>query len=166
MIRIRKVESMRIKVGRGIEKALWSIAIPGFGQLLNGRYLKGVILIILEFTINIKANINTIIVSSFLGQTELAVQQANYQWLMFYPCVYLFSIWDAYKDGADKDSPLLFVPFVIAAYAETIAVIYSKVVRIDGVLLGPIFLPMLFIFIGLGIGFATRFIILNVKRNT
>lgn len=151
-------------VDGGIEKALWSIAIPGFGQLLNGKYIKGIIFISLEFIINAKANINTIIVLSFLGQTELAVQQANYQWLMFYPCVYLFSIWDAYKDGTNKEGLLLFLPFAISAYIETIGVIYSKTLRINGVLLGPIFLPMICIFLGLGLGFIIRFFVLKVIK--
>jgi hypothetical protein len=149
--------------GGGLEKALWSIAIPGFGQFLNRRYFKGIVLIALEFLINSQANINTAIVSSFLGNTELAVSQSNYQWLMFYPCVYLYSIWDAYKDGQEKESPLLFLPFAIAAYVETIGVIYSKVFRINGILLGPIFLPMACIFLGLSIGFLIRALILKLS---
>jgi hypothetical protein len=145
----------------GMEKLLWSVAIPGFGQLLNKKYVKGIILIALEFLINVNANINTIIVSSFLGLTELAVQQANYQWLMFYPCVYIFSLWDAFKDGEDEVAPLLYIPFAVAAYIETVGVIYSKSFRVFGILLGPIFLPMICIFIGLGIGFIIRYLILN-----
>jgi hypothetical protein len=145
-----------------VEKVLWSIAIPGFGQLLNGKYLKGVILIILEFVVNVQAKINTIIVLSFLGETEMAVKQANYQWLMFYPCVYLFGIWDAYRDSKNPKPPLLAIPFAISAYVETIGVIYSKVFRINGVLLGPIFLPMICIFLGLGIGFIIRHFILKL----
>jgi hypothetical protein len=154
---------MKVTVGSGLEKALWSIAIPGFGQFLNRKYFKGIVLVFLEFLINVNGNINTLIVSSFLGETELAVSQANYQWLMFYPCVYLYSIWDAYKDGAgEKEKPLLFVPFAIAAYVETVGVIYSKIFRIKGVLLGPIFLPMACIFLGLGIGFVIRYLALKV----
>jgi hypothetical protein len=130
------------------------------------KNFKGIVLIILEFLINVKANINTAIVLSFLGQTELAVETSNYQWLMFYPCVYLFSIWDAFRDGSkDEEKPLLFLPFAIDAYVETAGVIYSKVFRINGVLLGPIFLPMACIFIGLGIGFIIRYIILRIKNN-
>jgi hypothetical protein len=153
---------MKVKIGSGLEKALWSIAIPGFGQFLNKKYFKGIVLVILEFLINSNANINTAIVLSFLGQTELAVNVSNYQWLMFYPCVYLYSIWDAYKDGSEKEeSPLLFIPFALAAYIETVGVIYSKVFKINGVLLGPIFLPMICIFIGLGIGFIIRYFVLK-----
>ncbi len=153
------------KTGGGMEKALWSVAIPGFGQLLNGKYFKGSILIFLEFLINMKAHINTLIVSSFLGKTELAVQQADYQWLMFYPCVYLFSIWDAYRDAEKKEVPLLYLPFALSAYIETTGVVYSKTFRINGFLLGPIFLPMLCIFIGLGVGFILRYIILKLSKN-
>ena len=157
---------MKIIVGSGIEKVLWSIAIPGFGQFLNKKYFKGIVLIILEFLINMKANINTAIVLSFLGETELAVKVSNYQWLMFYPCVYLFSIWDALRDGGkDEEKPLLFLPFAVSAYIETIGVIYSKIFRINGVLLGPIFLPLICIFIGLGIGFIIRYIILRIINN-
>ncbi|MBL4937603.1 hypothetical protein JK636_17955 [Clostridium sp. YIM B02515] len=149
-----------------LEKALWSIAIPGFGQLMNKKYFKGIILIILELIINVKANINTAIVLSFLGQTEQAVELSNYQWLMFYPCVYLYSIWDAYKDACEeKEKPLLFLPFAIAAYVETVGVIYSKIYRIKGVLLGPIFLPMACIFIGLVIGFVIRYLVLKISKN-
>jgi hypothetical protein len=150
------------KIDDGIEKALWSIAIPGFGQFLNKKYFKGVVLIALEFIINQNAHINTIIISSFLGETELAVEQANYQWLMFYPCVYLFAIWDAYKDASPKDSPLLFLPFALAAYIETVGVIYSKTFKINGILLGPIFLPMLCIFLGLSIGFIIKYLTLKL----
>ena len=160
---------MKQTIGSGLEKALWSIAIPGFGQLMNKRYLKGIVLITLEFIINAKANINTAIVLSFLGKTQQAVEEVNYQWLMFYPCVYLFSIWDAYKDGSEeKDKPLLFLPYAIAAYVETIGVIYSKVFRIYGTLLGPIFLPMACIFVGLFIGFIIRYLVLRIiyKRNS
>jgi hypothetical protein len=154
---------VKVTVGSGLEKALWSIAIPGFGQFLNKRYFKGIVLIILEFVINVNAKINTAIVFSFLGQTELAVQVSNYQWLMFYPCVYLYSIWDALRDGSeDEEKPLLFLPFAVSAYIETIGVIYSKVFRVNGVLLGPIFLPLICIFIGLGIGFIIRYIILRL----
>lgn len=150
----------------GVEELLWSIGLPGFGQFLNKKYFKGIVLVILEFVINVKANINTIIVLSFLGQTEAAARQANYQWLMFYPCVYIFGIWDAYKDAREKESPLLFIPFAAAAYIETVGVIYSRTFRLNGVLLGPIFLPMISIFIGLGIGFIIRYVLLKIlNRN-
>ena len=144
-----------------IEKILWSIALPGFGQFLNGKLIKGIVLIFLEFLINVQANINTIILLSFNGNIQQAIESANYQWLMFYPCIYMFAIYDAYRDaGGDKVS-LSFLPFVVSAYTGTIGVIYSAKFTIFGVLLGPVFLPILFFVLGVTIGYILRVVLLK-----
>jgi hypothetical protein len=70
-----------------LEAILWSIALPSFGQFLNGHLLKGIIFIILEFTINVMSTFNQAIMYSFLGKINEAYGVVNYQWLMFYPCV-------------------------------------------------------------------------------
>ncbi|WP_040203350.1 hypothetical protein [Neobacillus jeddahensis] len=149
-----------------IEKLLWSIALPGFGQLLNQKYVKGVLFIFLEYLVNIQSNFNEAIISSFHGDTNTSIEQINFNWLMFYPCLYFFSMWDAVKDanGGGKNSPFLFLPFVFAAYFVTIGLIYSPDIKVFGVLFGPIFLPMLFVIPGVIIGlvikkFITSFII-------
>jgi TM2 domain-containing membrane protein YozV len=73
-----------------IEKLLWSVALPGFGQFLNGRYFKGTILLILEFLINVQANFNEVIILSFQGDIQKAIEQTDYGWLMFIPaCISL-----------------------------------------------------------------------------
>lgn len=64
----------------------------GFGQYLNEKYYKGTVLLILEIFINIQSNFNRIIPMSFHGEIANAIKYANYQWLMFYPCLYFFSI--------------------------------------------------------------------------
>ncbi len=140
-----------------LEKLLWSIALPGFGQILNKKYLKGILLIFLEFLVNIQANFNEAIISSFHGNIDTSIEIINFQWLLFYPCLYFFSMWDAVKDANRNDeiSPLLFLPFVFAAYFVTVGLIYSTKVKLFGTLLGPIFLPMLFVIPGvlIGLGF-------------
>src|SRR5690606_41018458 len=78
---------------------LWSIALPGFGQLLNKKYIIGIVLLLLEITVNIQSNLNEVIVLSFQGDISTAVEKTNYQWLMFYPCLYFFAMWDAFKDA-------------------------------------------------------------------
>jgi hypothetical protein len=78
-----------------IEKLLWSIALPGFGQLLNHKYIKGILLITLEFLVNVLSNFNKAIILSFQGDILSAIKITNYQWLMFYPCLYFFAMWDA-----------------------------------------------------------------------
>jgi hypothetical protein len=135
-----------------MEKLLWSIALPGFGQFLNRQYIKGIVLLIMEFIVNVKSHLNQIIILSFLGDIETAIANTDYQWLMFYPCLYMFGIWDAYKYGGGK-SAWIAIPFVLAAYLATVGVIYSSVFQIKGVYPGPVWLPMLFCMIGLGIGY-------------
>ena len=139
-----------------LEKLLWSIALPGFGQLLNHKYVKGVLFILLEFLVNIQSNLNTVIFLSFLGDIQAAIDQANYQWLMFYPCLYLFAIWDAFKDAEGESAPLMFLPFVCSAYFVTVGVIYSFKMTIFGILIGPIFLPILFVIPGVLVGIISK----------
>ncbi|KPV40766.1 hypothetical protein [Alicyclobacillus ferrooxydans] len=131
------------------EKILWSIAIPGFGQLLNGKYIKGLVFILLEFVINVKAELNQAIMLSFQGHIEKSISVTNFQWLMFYPCVYMFAIWDAYRDAGGVAHPL---SFVLAAYLGTVGIVYAPTFKVMGHLLGPVWLPLLFAMVGVLIG--------------
>ena len=142
-----------------LEVLVWSIALPGFGQLLNGRYVKAFILIVLEFLINVKGKVNVVIVHSFLGEMQAAISEADYLWLMFYPCIYLFAIWDAYKDQGGEGYPFIYIPFVFAAYFGTLGVIYSSRFTVYGYLLGPIFLPIISMIVGFLVGLFIRRII-------
>jgi hypothetical protein len=143
-----------------IEKLLWSIALPGFAQLLNQKYIKGITFIILEFIVNVESNFNLAIMFSFHGDIITAIEQTNYQWLMFYPCLYFFAMWDAIKDAKGNNPPFSFLPFVFAAYFVTVGIIYSSKIKIFGILLGPVFLPILFTIPGL----LTGFLILKIKK--
>lgn len=144
-----------------LEKLMWSIALPGFGQFLNGKYFKGTIFLILEFLINVQANFNQVILLSFHGKIDNAIKHADYQWLMFYPCLYFFSIWDAVNDAGGGKDPYSFLPYVFAAFLVTVGLIFSSNVRIFGMLLGPVWLPILFVLPGILIGF----IIKNIMSN-
>ncbi len=99
-----------------VEKLMWSIAFPGFGQYLNGKLFKGTFLLIIEILINVQANFNQIILFSFHGEIGNAINHANYQWLMFYPCLYFFSMWDAVKDAGGGKSHYSFLPYVFSAF--------------------------------------------------
>ncbi|MFC7062635.1 hypothetical protein [Halobacillus seohaensis] len=144
-----------------LEKILWSIALPGFAQILNGKLFKGLLFIGLEILINVQSNFNDVIILSFHGEIEKAIEQTNYQWLMFYPCLYFFAIWDAYSDANGKKAPLAFLPFVFSAYFITSGLIYSATFKVNGILLGPIWLPMLSLPIGILIGGFLRFTLLR-----
>ncbi|WP_461176593.1 hypothetical protein [Virgibacillus ainsalahensis] len=150
------------KRSRKLEVLLWSIALPGFGQLLNHKYIKGILLIGLEFLINVIGNFNRIIVLSFNGEIQEAINQTNYLWLMFYPCLYFFSIWDAYKDAGGGEKPFAYLPLVFSAYFVTVGLIFSPVFTIFGTLIGPMWLPILSLPIGLIVGALIRWILLKV----
>lgn len=147
------------------ELIFWSIALPGFAQLLNGKYVKGLLFILLEFLINVKANFNKAILLSFQGEINQAIEQTNYQWLMFYPCLYMFAMWDGYRDVGGMKTPYSFLPFVFTAYFLTVGVIYSSKLKLFGVLLGPVWLPILFLPLGLGVGFIFSSILINFRKN-
>jgi hypothetical protein len=144
------------------EKLMWSIAFPGFGQYLNEKYFKGTVILILEFLINVQANFNQVILLSFYGEIGDAIKHAEYQWLMFYRCLYFFSMWDAVKDAGGGKDPYSFLPYVFAAFFVTVGLIFSSNLTIFGVLLGPVWLPILFVFPGIIIGFITRKITKNI----
>ncbi|MDI6705928.1 MAG: hypothetical protein QME73_06700 [Bacillota bacterium] len=76
--------------------AWWSAALPGFGHLYLGCYLKGLVLITGEIFINIKARINLAILYTFIGNFEKANHVFNDRWGLFYAAIWVFSIYDAY----------------------------------------------------------------------
>lgn len=76
---------------------LWAIAFPGLGQLYNRDYIVGFSVFLSEFIINVLSQLNLAIYHSFIGEFEQSFQVINMQWLLFYPSIYAFSIWDAYN---------------------------------------------------------------------
>ncbi|WP_102345039.1 hypothetical protein [Bacillus sp. Marseille-P3661] len=146
-----------MKKFKRFEVLFWSIAFPGFGQYLNSHLFKGTVFIILEIIVNVMSNFNSAIRFSFLGEIDQAILVTNFQWLLFYPCIYMFAIWDAYRFASDEPlSPWAFFPFVFSAYSVTVGVFYSTKITIFDVLLGPVWLPMLFLIPGIIVGFVLK----------
>ncbi|MGM0924101.1 MAG: hypothetical protein ACQEWW_23340 [Bacillota bacterium] len=148
-----------------LEAIFWSIALPGFGQILNGQLIKGMIFIFLEFLINVMSSFNNAIMLSFSGEISEAIKIIDYQWLMFYPCVYMFAMYDAYKHAEDNTPHLSFLPFAFGAYFVTVGLMYSANLTIFGLLLGPIWLPILSLIPGLLVGFLIRYTIIKCQKN-
>ena len=145
------------------EAILWSIALPGFAQLLNRKFVKGIVFIFLEFLVNINSHFNIVILYSFQGNIREAIEATNYQWLMFYPCLYMFSMWDAYKDAKGGTPPYSYLPFVFGAYFVTIGLIFSPTLTLGHILLGPMWLPILSLIPGLLVGYFVRVILMRIK---
>ncbi|MEH7076136.1 hypothetical protein [Neobacillus drentensis] len=142
-----------------LEAVLWNIAFPGFSQLILGQYLKGILFVGLEVMINAKSHFNRGIMYSFLGEIDRAEAVINFQWLMFYPCVYMFSLWDGYRTAMPANEKNSFFPFVFSAYFVTVGLMVSPKVTILQLHPGPVFLPMLFLIPGLLIGFFIKFLL-------
>jgi hypothetical protein len=155
---------MEVKRPNKLESIFWSIGLPGFGQILNGHLIKGIVFIALEIIINVQSNFNLAIQSSFLGETEAAVAIIDYQWVMFYPCIYMFAMWDAYRDASGYVPPFSFLPFAFGAYFVTVGLMLSPRTYLFGILFGPVWLPMLFLLPGIAVGFITQRLIL-IKIN-
>ncbi|MGG5253180.1 hypothetical protein ACQYAD_06760 [Neobacillus sp. SM06] len=143
-----------------LEAILWNIALPGFSQLLLGKYIKGILFVLLEFVINVNSQFNLAIIYSFLGEIERAESVVNYEWLMFYPCVYMFAMWDAYRIVMPPDERFSFLPFVFAAYFITVGLMYSSRFTLFKQNLGPVFLPMAFLPLGLAVGWIIKYFLI------
>lgn len=148
-----------------IDKVLWSIALPGFGQILNRKLVKGILFIALELLINVKANLNIAIVLSFRGNTIEAVNKTNFEWLMFYPGLYMYSIWDAYRDAGGSNNSYEFLPYVFPVFSGVIGVVYSPAFKINGILLGPVWLPIICLVLGAVIGTFMKYFITKYCLN-
>lgn len=88
-------------MGTGVKNpvviAWWSAAFPGFGHLILGNYLIGLILIVHEIVINSFCGLNTAVFYSFIGEFKLAKEALDVKWLLAYVAPYIFAIWDSYQ---------------------------------------------------------------------
>lgn len=138
--------------------ALWSVAIPGFGQLYNHKYVKGIVFIVLEFVVNLNSHLNLAIYYSWLFDIPGAQNAVVYEWLLFYPCLYVFAIFDAYHDCCEQTgkvySRYVFIPFIATCFLGTIATVWSSGhIRILGLnQIGPVYTGSILLLVGLGLG--------------
>ncbi|WP_407690650.1 hypothetical protein [Salinibacillus xinjiangensis] len=154
-----------MKREKKISSILWNVALPGFAQVLQKRYIVGFTFIFMEILINVFSGFNAAIRYSFLGEINKAIEVTNYQFLMFYPCLYMFALWDAYYEVDKGETPYIFLPFVFGAYFITVGLIYAEHIKVFGVVLGPVWLPMLSLLPGLLVGFLIRSIIIKITLN-
>jgi hypothetical protein len=85
----------------------WSFAFPGCGNLMQGRLLKGLVLISWELIVNNQANVNLSIMYSLLGRFDLAKQVISTRWFLLYVSLYMFAMWDSYRGTVDLNKQYL-----------------------------------------------------------
>lgn len=81
---------------------------------------------------------------------------------MFYPCLYFFSMWDAVKDAGGGRDHISFLPYALTAFFVTVGLIFSSNLALFGVLLGPVWLPIMFVIPGVTFGIIIRKVINNI----
>jgi TM2 domain-containing membrane protein YozV len=107
--------------------ALFSILMPGFGQIYNGQFMKGAFFIIVEHFHNIFGRINQAIHLDLNGLHQQAVEITNFGYLLFYPGFYAYCVWDAWyyaKPNADKTKTA--IPFLIGGFLGEIGAIFAN----------------------------------------
>lgn len=50
-----------------------------------------------------QSHIYKAIIETFLGHFAMAKQAVDYQWLLFFPSIYVFAIWDSYNDAVETN---------------------------------------------------------------
>lgn len=83
--------------------AVWSALLTGFGHIYNNKTFKALILLGWTVAIIYFANLSDAIVYTLLGNFDQARQIIDYQWVLFFPSVYIFAIWDSYNDAAEMN---------------------------------------------------------------
>lgn len=81
--------------------ALWSMFLPGFGQLYNRDFWVGFPMLLCEIFCNWAAKLNLSIFYFFNGNLKKSFEVMDFQWALFYPSFYAFSAWQAYNRATD-----------------------------------------------------------------
>lgn len=125
--------------------ALFSILMPGFGQIYNRQFIKGIIFVVIEHYDNVTGNINKAIQLDFNGFHQQALEIVTYEGLLFYPGFYAYVVWDAWfyaKEGANKPKSAL--PFLIGGFLGEFASIFAMRLPIPSLTAGLLMIiPMI-----------------------
>lgn len=125
--------------------AIFSILMPGFGQIYNRQLTKGVIFVIFEHFDNMGAKINQAIILDFNGMHQQALEVTNFQYLLFYPGFYVYAVWDAWyyaREGANKFKTA--IPYIIAGFLGDFGVFYAEKIPIPTLTIGlSMIIPMM-----------------------
>lgn len=83
--------------------AVWSAVAPGLGHLYCDRRVKAFILTGWYLAVTLNANLVLSVFHLIQGDFETARQLVDFQWLLFWPSIYIFGIVDAYQDTVEQN---------------------------------------------------------------
>jgi TM2 domain-containing membrane protein YozV len=76
---------------------LWSFSLPGFGQFYNRSYILGFTLIVIELAVNTSSFLNLSLVHTYHWDLQKSHDVVDFQWGLFYPSLWGFSMWEAFN---------------------------------------------------------------------
>ncbi|MBU9710227.1 hypothetical protein [Evansella tamaricis] len=103
-----------------------SVMMPGVGQLHNRQFIKGIIILVLEHVVNKLGNINMAILLCLNGRTEEALDIVSYDFALFYPGFYVFTVYDAILHARKETNINGGYFYGLAGFAGCFGVIYSE----------------------------------------
>ncbi|HLN65354.1 MAG TPA: hypothetical protein VK464_27850 [Symbiobacteriaceae bacterium] len=83
--------------------AFWSAVMPGLGHMYSNRMIKSFVLTGWYLAVVLKSGLTLAAFHTLLGHFELAKTFIDYQWLLFWPSIYIFGIVDAYSDVCEQN---------------------------------------------------------------
>ena len=125
--------------------AFFSIIMPGFGQIYNGQFIKGIVFVIVEHFDNVYGKINEAIHLDFNGFHQKAIETTHFEGLLFYPGFFAYCIWDAWyfaKPNGDKTKTA--IPFLIGGFIGEIGAIFGDKLPIPTLTVGLLMLIPMF----------------------
>ncbi|MGE5674778.1 MAG: hypothetical protein ACM3XM_13055 [Mycobacterium leprae] len=84
--------------------AFWSLGSVGLGQLYCSKTLKAVVLTAWYLVILFKSGFSLAVYYTAVGRFDLVGQVVDYQWLLFWPSIYIFGICDSYDDTVEQNN--------------------------------------------------------------
>lgn len=83
--------------------AFWSMIMPGLGHLYSDRMLKSVVLTGWYLAVVLRSGLTMAAFHTLLGHFDVAKTFIDYQWMLFWPSIYIFGIVDAYSDVCEQN---------------------------------------------------------------
>jgi hypothetical protein len=84
--------------------AFLSLFLGGGGHFYNGRLLKAVMLMSWHLAVWLNSGLNKALIATVTGHWGQVHQVVDYQWLLFWPSMHMFNVWNAYSDCVELNS--------------------------------------------------------------
>lgn len=84
--------------------SFWSATITGFGQFYNDRGLKAWIMMVWYLVVVLRSGLAQAAYYTATGRLALVPATLDFQWLLFWPSIWVFGVVDAYSDSAEQNA--------------------------------------------------------------